>query len=243
MHRFFVPSADRTGTVVALPDDEAAHVTRVLRLKAGDAIRVFDGRGREWDAQVDQISRQAVAVRIGDAVVPAPEPQVSIALAVAVLKGDKMDNVVRDAVMMGVTAIRPVITERTEIGARAVERSARVARWQRIAVASVKQCGRAVVPPILNVCGVTDALAASSSTRIVLAEPHAGGTGTVQLHAVPRLTPIELFVGPEGGWTDSELGYAVQAGAMLVTLGGQTLRADAAPLVAITALRVLWGDL
>ena len=243
MHRFFVPSADRSGAVVALPEDEAAHLSRVLRLRVGEAIRVFDGRGGEWDAQVREVARQSVTVLLGDAVEPALEPQVAIALAVAVLKGDKMDAVVRDAVMMGIAEIRPLITERTEVGVRAVERSNRVERWQRIAVSSVKQCGRAVVPDILNVSSLADALSAPSRSRIVLVEPRAHGAGSMPLRAVPRSSPVELFVGPEGGWTEAELHQAVQAGAMLVTLGEHTLRADAAPLVAITALRVLWGDL
>ena len=115
MHRFFVPAAEATGSIVAVPPDEAAHLTRVLRLKAGDAVRVFDGRGHEWQAEVSVIEKGAASVRLGAPVEPAREAAVDVALAAAILKGDKMDDVVRDAVMLGVTSILPLITARTEL--------------------------------------------------------------------------------------------------------------------------------
>ena len=104
---------------MALPDDEAAHLTRVLRLKRVEAVRVFDGRGREWDAEVEDVTKRGVTVRLGAAMVAAPEPRVSIALAVALLKGEKMDQVIRDAVMLGVTQVIPLLTARTEVGSGA----------------------------------------------------------------------------------------------------------------------------
>src|SRR2546426_11773221 len=105
--RFYVPDAHAPGDLVALPDEEADHLTRVLRLKAGDAVRVFNGRGHEFDAVVDQAGKSGVHVRVGRAAQPAPEPRVAITLAQAVLKGDKMDDVVRDATMLGVAEIQP----------------------------------------------------------------------------------------------------------------------------------------
>jgi 16S rRNA (uracil1498-N3)-methyltransferase len=185
----------------------------------------------------------------------------------AVLKAEKMDDVVRDAVMLGVTAIRPLVTARTEIAAAVIERGGRIARWQRIAIASAKQCGRAVVPAILDAATLHHALGAPGGApggtlaggpstegsgersgmpprlRLLLLEPVISAEPTRTLQQVPRASAVELIVGPEGGWTESEVQSAAAAGAMLVTLGGLTLRADAVPLVAITALRVLWGDL
>ncbi len=242
--RFFAPEAEATGSSVALPDDEAAHLTRVLRLGRGDSIRVFDGRGHEWHAIVSEISRQRVVVRLGDAATPAPESRVAITLASAALKSDKMDDVVRDAVMLGVIAIQPLITQRTEIAARAMRRGGRISRWQRIAVASAKQCGRAVVPPVRNVVSLAEALGGPPpGLRVMLAEPGAGVGDARALRRLPRSQAVELFVGPEGGWTDDEVQCAIRAGSMLITLRGQTLRADAAPLVAVSALRAVWGDL
>ena len=241
--RFFAPDAGQSPATVALPDEEAAHLARVLRLRAGDAVRVFDGQGREWQATVAEVRRGHASVRLGEAVAPAREPGVAITLAAAVLKADHMDDVIRDAVMLGVASIVPLLTGHGEVSAGTIERGGRVARWQRIAVASAKQCGRAVVPRVHDAKTLADALAPpASGRRLVLVEPSASGDAGVPLQQVPHATSVALFVGPEGGWTPDELRLAAESGGMLVTLGAQTLRAVSAPIVAISAIRAVWGD-
>jgi 16S rRNA (uracil1498-N3)-methyltransferase len=243
--RFFAPEASGTGAVVVLPDDEAAHLMRVLRLGVGDAVCAFDGRGGEWQGEVAEVGKHGASIRLLRPIVPVREADVRVTLSVAVLKGDKMDDVVRDAVMMGVAAVQPIVTTRAEVSLAAIERRGRVARWQRIAIASAKQCGRAVVPTIHPATDFTRMLeqSAGDALRVILVEPRRPSGQRRTLRDVPRSSLVELIVGPEGGWTDEELDQAARAGAMLVTLGDQTLRADAAPLVAIAALRALWNDL
>ena len=146
--RFHVPGVTATSTSVELPEDEAEHLVRVLRLGVGDEVEVFDGRGGLWRAEVVQASKKSAAIRALEPLPAARELSVQLTLVASVLKGDKMDDVVRDAVMLGVAAIQPVVSERAETSMAAMARSGRVARWQRIAVSSAKQCGRAVVPPI-----------------------------------------------------------------------------------------------
>lgn len=226
-------------SVIELPDDEAAHLVRVLRLSAGDRIRVFNGRGEEWAAVVEDAGKRRVVARLVDAIAPAPEARVAIALAAAVLKGDKMDDVVRDAVMLGVTAVQPLVTTRTEVSRAALERGDRIARWQRVAVASAKQCGRAVVPEVRGVASLEAALA--EAPCVMLVEPSAG-VAARPLRELPRLDRVTLMTGPEGGWTPQELELAAARGAELLTLGPRTLRADAVPIVVLTALRVHWED-
>ena len=239
--RFLAPHAHETGTTIELPEDEAAHLTRVLRLGAGAEVRVFDGKGREWRAGVEHANKNTVTVSLHEAVTPLPEPGCAIVLALGVLKGDKMDDVVRDAVMLGVTAIQPLVTTRTEIAESTLARSGRIARWQRVAVSSAKQCGRAVVP-VVHAARDFESMADTPGSAIMLAEP--GTDGRVhRLNDLPSMPTATLLVGPEGGWTREEADRAVRGGAMLITLGGLTLRADSVPLVALTALRVHWGDL
>ena len=237
--RFYAPAAGVTGDRILLPVDEAEHLTRVLRLSIGDRVRVFDGRGAEYEAVVDAQDREGVRLLIGAPCPPAPEPRVAITLAQAVLKGDKMDDVVRDAVMIGVAAIQPVVTARTEISMAALARGRRRERWERIAVSSAKQCGRAVVPRILE----PQPLAGVSVPRpvFVLAEPGVGaGVPLRDLEAdIPH--QATLLVGPEGGWTADEVRDAAALGT-LVTLGGRTLRADAMALVALAAVFARWGE-
>jgi 16S rRNA (uracil1498-N3)-methyltransferase len=240
--RFFAPEAQASGELVTLPQEEAEHLTRVLRLGAGAAIRVFNGSGDEFESVVEAASKEAVQVRLGKPRDPAPEAHLQITLAQAVLKGDKMDDVVRDAVMLGASAIRPLLSERAEIRAATVVRARRVERWQKIAIASAKQCGRAVVPPVDAPRSLAAVLSdPPNGARIMFVEPGAAVTPSrIQDLAVPA--EATLIVGPEGGWTDHEVRTASQAGASLVTLGGLTLRADAMPVVALTAIKTVWED-
>ena len=241
-HRFLAPGA-RTGEVVALPDDEAAHLTRVLRLSAGDDVVVFDGRGREFEAVVERVTRSDVTVSVGRRRSPAAEPRVAVTLAQAVLKGDKMDDVVRDAVMMGAAAIQPILAERSELTLAALERGRRRERWQRVAVASAKQCGRAVVPDVLEPVPFEELITPGPlGSAFMFVEPSAAEK-VAPLAALRGGPPSEaaVFVGPEGGWTAEEIDRGDQV-AHLVTLGSRTLRADAMAVVALSALFTLWGE-
>ena len=245
--RFLLSSVDLPNRTARLDAEEARHLSQVLRLGVGDEIAVFDGAGREFRAVVERVSRDAADLRVVEEIAAAPEPAVRVTLAQAVLKGDKMDDVVRDAVMMGAAAIQPLVTARSETSLAAITRGQRVDRWRRIAVASTKQCGRAVVPTVLDaraldtnatwLCGP-----ATPDPRLLLVEP-----GT----ALPARTPREvgeppadaasIVVGPEGGWTPEELG-ALAPVTVPMTLGHRTLRADRAATVAVAALQAVWND-
>jgi 16S rRNA (uracil1498-N3)-methyltransferase len=227
-----------------MPEEEAEHLVRVLRLGVGDEIDVIDGRGGLWRAEIVQVGKKSAVVKPLDRGLPAPELGVPITLVISVLKGDKIDDVVRDAVMLGVASIRPVVSERSEISMAAMARSSRVARWQRIAVASAKQCGRAVVPPIQDAAPLdwywnerTD------SMRLMCIEPSAALGEVLPVQSIVKPKSVDLIIGPEGGWAVSEVATGHDSGAILMSLGGRTLRADAVPIVALTALLSTWGEL
>ncbi len=246
VHRFFAPSLDPGDETVMLPRDESEHLTRVLRLATGDTIGVFDGRGREFVARVISVERTGVRVQLLDEGVPAREPDVPITLAQAVLKGEKMDEVVRDAVMLGVAAVHPIITQRTETTVAAILKGGRVDRWRRVALASVKQARRATLPEIRTPLQLQDYLQEPAPTlRLMLVEPGAAvGTtsvGVLRGGQIPH--DVAVLVGPEGGWTDEEIKLAASHDVKPVTLGHRTLRADAVPIAAISVLQFLWGDL
>ena len=250
MHRFFAPALDPGDERVTLPRDEGEHLTRVLRLGVGDAVAVFDGRGREFAAVVSAVVRRDVTVQLQSRIDPAPEPTVALTLTPAVLKGDKMDDFVRDAVMLGVAAIQPIVTKRSETTVAALLKGARVDRWRRVALASVKQSRRAVLPEVrlpLTFENVLDEPAAE--LRLMLVEPGVAsadadraGETLASLQTLPTPGDASLLVGPEGGWTDAERAVARERGVRLVTLGPRTLRADAVPIAAIAVLQFLWGE-
>lgn len=247
MHRFFAPALDPGDEAVTLPRDEAEHLARVLRLSAGDTVAVFDGRGHEFLGRIlTTEQRRDVRVHLLSRVEPVPEPAVALTLVQAVLKADKMDEVVRDGVMLGASAIQPIITARTEATVAAVLRGSRMDRWRRVALASVKQSRRATLPEIRLPLRFEDYLEEPApALRVMLVEPSAStdveSMSALRAAAVPP--DAAVLVGPEGGWTADECALARRSGVRLVSLGRRTLRADAAPLAAICVLQFLWDDL
>lgn len=241
MHaRFYAPDLQQAGELVVLPREEAEHLSRVLRLDVGANVRVFDGRGHEFAGVVDSVTKRAASVRVGPPVGAAPELPISLTLAPAMLKGEKMDDIVRDAVMLGVTAIQPLVTARTEVPQAVLERGRRRARWERIAISSVKQCGRAVVPAVAERLAFEDALRTMPAPVLMLVEPGAAATAVALRDLDPAPPPrATIVVGPEGGWTPPEIASAASSW-QLVSLGAITLRADAAPAIAIAALLARW---
>ena len=232
--RFYAPELEWSVQEGELPADEAHHLTRVMRLGTGDDIAVFDGRGHEFRARVMSAVRGRVRIELLDAITPAPEARVPLTLVQAVLKGDKMDAVVRDATMLGVSAIVPLITSRTIARPPRREND----RWERVAVSSAKQCRRAVVPSISAPRLFNDWLASSAQgLRLILVEPSAADRDVRSLRLLEDHAPasLSLIAGPEGGWTKDERENAERAGCIAVTLGGLTLRADA---IAVTAIAV-----
>jgi 16S rRNA (uracil1498-N3)-methyltransferase len=234
---------DAGDELVTLPRDEGEHLTRVLRLGAGDMVHVFDGRGQEFLARVVTAVRRDVRVQLLSRAEAAAEPQVSLTLAQAVLKGDKMDDVVRDAVMLGACAIQPIVTKRTETTVAALMKGARLDRWKRIALASVKQSRRAVVPEIRMPLTLETLLdEPASALRMMLVEPSASAEvePVAVLQREPTPADATLFVGPEGGWTEPEWSAAASRGIRLITLGPRTLRADAVAIAALSVVTFIW---
>lgn len=240
--RFLANSLDAEAGVARLTADETRHLAQVLRLGVGDEVTVFDGAGREFRARVERVARDGATLRLLEACPAAPEPAVRLTLAQAVLKGEKMDDVVRDATMMGVSAIEPLVSEHTAAHMKAGRAPE---RWRRIAIASAKQCRRAVVPPIGAGIAFTDWLAQDrAEVRLLLVEPSAAVEGhSASTLSGRRSTSASLIVGPEGGWSAGEVDEAIRAGCRPITLGRRTLRSDAVAIVAIGVLQFVWGDL
>jgi 16S rRNA (uracil1498-N3)-methyltransferase len=242
--RFHVPGVTATSTSVELPEDEAEHLVRVLRLGVGAEVEAFDGRGGLWRAEVVQAGKKSAAIRTLEPLPAARELAVQLTLVASVLKGDKMDDVVRDAVMLGVAAIQPVVSERAETSMAAMARSGRVARWQRIAVSSAKQCRRAVVPPIHPAMPLDWYWnEPTAAVRLLCVEPAASLGDVCAVQSVAKPSALHAIVGPEGGWSVTEVAAGHDSGAILMSLGSRTLRADAVPIVVLTALLTTWGEM
>ena len=233
--RVYAPRAAE-GDDLLLPEEEGAHLVRVLRLAPGGSVRVFDGAGAEFHAEITEAARHAVRVRVGSPAAAAEEWPVRIVVAPALIKGDGFDEIVRDAVMMGASAVRPVVTERTVVKPR----DAMAARWQRVALAAAKQSGRAVLPPVDAPVTLDRLLAAdASAARLVFVEPSADILASDVLTMTAPASALVL-IGPEGGWAPAEIEMFKEHGVTFARIGGRTITAERATIAALAVLTAAW---
>ena len=239
--RFYVPDLNPEDGSARLSPEESHHLARVLRLVRGDPAAVFDGRGVEWRARVDQASREAARLTLIEPVATRT-PKVAIALLQAVLKSESMEDVIRDATMAGVATISPIVAARTTVKTSALRSAPE--RWRRVALSSAKQCGLATLPAIHAIVRFDQWLPpALPPHSYLLIEPDAAPADVTtfrQLAMGPAPDAATLIVGPEGGWTDNERDAAIAAGARPLSLGPMTLRASTVALAATAALIAVW---
>jgi 16S rRNA (uracil1498-N3)-methyltransferase len=241
--RFYAPHIDAGPALVTLPPDEARHLTRVLRLGAGDEVAVFDGRGAEFRAVVETAVRDTATLRVIVALPVAGAPSLSVVVVQSVLKGSSMDEAIRDATMMGAEAIDPVITAHADVKTSLSRRPETVERWRRVALASVKQSRRATLPVIAEPRSLEAWLHASAiDLKLVFVEPSIG-IDAVPMHSLlsrERPQRLAVLLGPEGGWAEREIKLAVQVGSIPVTLGPLTIRAESMAVAALAAIAAVW---
>ncbi len=239
--RFHAPGIG-PGARVDLPEWSAHHAREVLRLRAGDLVRLFDGRGAEYEATLDRVTRREVHARIQAAVTPRPESPLSVLLALSPLKGDRMELVVQKATELGVTGIQPVITVRTDAAARPALKGTRQERWDRVASGAAEQCGRAVVPEIHPTLALDQLIAQPFPGRRLLLLETGEAPPLTAMSALP-LREVLLLVGPAGGFDPAEVSRLVTAGFAAVSLGPRILRSETAAVAAVAVAQALWGDL
>lgn len=243
--RVHVPAALSSGAQVVLPDAAARHVTRVLRLAAGDALGVFDGRGNEFAAVISSIARDRVEVLIGAPLENRSESPLRITLLQGVARGDKMDLILQKATELGVTAIRPLLTARSTVKLGAEGIAKRHAHWEGVVAAACEQSGRATLPVLAPAASLAAELSGGGGGLKLLLAPEEGSPGLAVLleqHAGAAQQGVRLLIGPEGGFDDAEAAQALAAGFLRCRLGPRVLRTETAGLAAIAALQVLAGD-
>jgi 16S rRNA (uracil1498-N3)-methyltransferase len=236
-HRFWVPFALSVGAEFALPERLARHVA-VLRLREGDEVTLFDGRGGEYRARLERLRPAHTAARVlgWDAV--ERESGLEIGLALGISAAERMDYAVQKATEMGVTRIVPLSTARCVVRLSAARAERRLAHWRGVVAAACEQCGRNRLPSLGPVTVLADFLASEArGTRLLLAVD-----GERRLREVQPDSGLTVLIGPEGGLTREERSRAVAQGFTPVRFGPRILRTDTAPLAAIAALQALWGD-
>jgi len=226
------------GAQFALAPEAAQHVSKALRLKAGDALTVFDGRGGEYEAVIQRVDRERVDVKVGAVRDVERESALAIGLVQGLPEADKMDWIIQKAVELGVGWIQPLVCDRSVVRLAGERAARREAHWRRVAVAACEQSGRNRIPEVRTTLAFQNWIAPPSSLARWMLQPDAA---PLAAHAAPT-GPFELLVGPEGGLSDRERELALLRGCEPVALGPRVLRTETAPLAALAAIHALWGD-
>jgi len=234
-HRLYLAEPLNQDTTILLDRDRTHYLLRVLRLRSGQDILVFNGDGTQWQAEVEATDSRACTLHIvtKHSEKPLPSPLV---LAQAWLKGSAMDTVVEKATELGATDIQLLYTQRVNVALNHTRIESKLNHFRKIAQSAAEQSGRLYVPGVHPPVQLAQALAGGHPTDrffLDLDQP------AIDPGKTPR--PLELFVGPEGGWTEDERQLAVTLGATLCGLGEITLRAETAPLAALAAIRHSWA--
>ena len=242
--RFHCPSPLAAGRPIALPSQAAHHALRVLRLRPGDEVVLFDGTGGEWPGRLVEPGRggQDVRVTLSDWREVERESPLVLTLAQALPAADKMDWVAQKAVELGAAAIQPLVAGRSVVRLAGERAEKRLEHWRQVIVSACEQCGRNRLPvlgPLFDLPHYLAQPAAANEMRLLLS-PHQG----LRLSALSRPgAGVTLLVGPEGGFTEGEEAAARSAGFQPVSLGPRVLRTETAGIAAIAAIMALWGDL
>lgn len=233
--RFFVPPPLQAGDLCVLPPGPSRHV-QVLRLQPGDAITLFDGRGGEWQARIEQMGRSVVSAQVLAHQIIDRELPFEVTLALGMPANERMDTVIEKATELGATAVQPLVCERSVLRLSGERADKKVAHWQGIAVAASEQCGRTRVPvvqPIRALSAWLSSLPATGTQRRQVLSLRAGSQSP---STGPARAALLFLSGPEGGLSEGEEQAALQAGFDPVSLGPRVLRADTAPLAALAAV-------
>lgn len=246
MRRFYVGDAPGEGGLISLTGKEANHIRNVLRMKRGDTLSVMDGKGHLFEAIIEEIHHKGVRVKIIKVLPPPPPSPVEIHLAQALIKSHPMDFLIQKATELGVSSISPFTAQRTAVRLEGEHLARKMEHWEEIMKAACKQCGRPTLPT-LNPPLPFEALIGNAphqgTLKVLLWEAEEVADLKGLLRSMGPLPRIVAIVGPEGGFSPSEILIAREAGLRIVSLGTRVLRAETAAITLVSIIQYEWGDL
>jgi len=244
MPRFYVPNPSIQDELLKIEGEEVRHIRKVLRLKAGDKIIVFNGLGKEYEGTILEEKPTSVLVNVQNIFFPQKDSPLEVTLAQSLLKGEKMDFLIQKATELGVKEIIPFFSSRSVPLLERSRRLQRHRRWERIAAEASKQCGRGVVPKIESLKDYSEMLqiASPDGLRLILWEREGIKLKEV-LETSEKNARVFFVVGPEGGFSQKEVDQAEKSGFIPVMLGRRVLRAETASLCLLSILQYQRGDI
>jgi 16S rRNA (uracil1498-N3)-methyltransferase len=236
--RFYIDAPLRAGSVCTLSEDAAHHAIHVLRLRAGEEITVFNGRGGEFAARIVSIQRLKIAVDLLHHREIERESPLRVTLVQSVSAGDKMDSTLRKAVELGVAEVQPVLAARSVARPKGERAEGRRAHWQKVVIASCEQCGRNRIPEVHALIALSNYRPSGTAMRILLSPLAQQPLSKLSL----RGSEFVVAAGPEAGFTSEEEAALVSSGFAPALLGPRVLRTETAAVAALAALSALRGD-
>lgn len=225
---------------VTLDDAQSHYLSRVLRLDAGRQVTVFDGLGNAASGTVVESGKRTTRLALTSAS-PATDKEspLNTHLAVGISRGERMDWVLQKATELGVTTISPLFTERTEVRLKGDRLEKKIAHWQQVIISACEQCQRNRLPELRAPVNFADFIQQPMQGLALLLHHRESQS----LRQLPRPDALTLLIGPEGGLSETEIEQAMQRHQFRpVALGPRVLRTETAPIVALTAVQLLWGD-
>ncbi|CAH8225632.1 16S rRNA (uracil(1498)-N(3))-methyltransferase [Vibrio aestuarianus] len=238
--RIYHPTPISQLGTIALSDDAAGHIGRVLRMQVGQEVLLFDGSGAEFPATISEVTKKGVLVEAAERVESSCESPLNLHLGQVISRGDKMEFTIQKSVELGVNTITPLISERCGVKLDAKRFEKKLEQWQKIAISACEQCGRNTVPVIRPIMQLEAWCAEQSDALKLNLHPRA----KYSINTLPEpVTKVRLLIGPEGGLSAQEIRMTEEYQFEETLLGPRVLRTETAALTAITALQVRFGDL
>ncbi|GMQ47724.1 16S rRNA (uracil(1498)-N(3))-methyltransferase [Vibrio sp. 10N] len=238
--RLYHPETIQSLGTLALSDDAAGHIGRVLRMKEGQEVLLFDGSGHEFPATITSVGKKNVDVEIREKIAASIESPLDLHLGQVISRGDKMEFTIQKSVELGVNTITPLISERCGVKLDAKRFEKKLQQWQKIAISACEQCGRNTIPVIRPIMSLEEWCAEPSDALKLNLHPRA----KYSINTLPEpVQKVRLLIGPEGGLSAQEIEMTEQYQFEETLLGPRVLRTETAALTAITALQVRFGDL
>lgn len=241
--RFYSPVRLSADSSIDLSENAARHACRVLRLRAGDDLTLFDGAGGEYAARIAAVARERVSVEVLQWCDVECEAPIQLTLVQAMQAGEKMDMTMQKAVELGVARIVPVASRRSVVRLDGERAQRRLEHWRGVVASACEQCGRNRVPEVAALGGLDRWLGAPAGRGVLRLMLVPGAAQTLNDLAIPAPgSEVELLIGAEGGLAPEEVALAAAAGYQGVRLGPRILRTETAGLAALAAIQCLWGD-
>ncbi|WP_217543502.1 16S rRNA (uracil(1498)-N(3))-methyltransferase [Vibrio metschnikovii] len=238
--RIYHPSLIHQLGTLALSDDAANHIGKVLRMQPGQSVTLFDGSDAEFPAVISEISKKQLTVDIQQRIEKSIESPLNLHLGQVISRGDKMEFTIQKSVELGVNTITPLLSERCGVKLDPKRFEKKLQQWQKIAIAACEQCGRNRIPVIRPVMELEAWCAEPSQALKLNLHPRA----SYSINTLPEpVSNVRLLIGPEGGLSEQEIAMTEQYHFAETLLGPRVLRTETAALTAITALQVRFGDL